>query len=317
MTTSFAELKRSATKDFDKLNEELSKLNVNNQKNEDENYWKPTYDKAGNAYAIIRFLPAPAGEDLPFVRIWTHGFQGPTGKWYIENSLTTIGKPDPVSELNTQLWNVSSDDNSPTRKQARNQKRKLNYHSNIYVIKDSLNPEAEGKVFKFRYGSKIWDKINEQMHPPFEGMTKVNPFNFWEGANFHLRIRQTKGADGKNYPNYDSSAFDQTTSALADDDKLEEIWKQQYSLQEIIDPKNFKSYEELKSRLNLVLAPASVDKDEVSSARSKVVLEEEDTPPWEDAPKQYEKSSPKPVSVATDDDDDDDLAFFKSLAEDE
>ncbi|BCU98398.1 MAG: hypothetical protein CM15mV22_0300 [Eurybiavirus sp.] len=213
----------------------------------DERLWKPEVDKAGNGYAVIRFLPAPNGEDLPWAQVWTHAFQGPGG-WYIENSLTTLGKKDPVSDLNRELWN-SGGEGSPQRAQARNQKRKLNYYSNIYVVKDSANPENEGKVFLYRYGKKIFDKIMESMQPAFEDETPVNPFDLWKGADFKLKITKVAG-----FWNYDKSEFD-APSVLGDlnDKELEGIWKQEHSLSAYTAEDQFKSYEELKERLDRTL----------------------------------------------------------------
>ena len=243
----FAQLK-SQKNSFDKLNAQLQKLSGNQSQQQsygDDRMWKPEVDKAGNGYAVLRFLPAPEGEDMPFVRLWDHGFQGPGG-WYIENSLTSINQQDPVSEYNSQLWNSGVDSD---KELARKQKRRLKYFSNVYIVKDSANPSNEGKVFLYQYGKKIFDKLNEAMNPQFEDEDAVNPFDFWNGANFNLKIRNVEG-----YRNYDRSDFS-SPSALSDDDaELERIWKSQHSLQELVDPKNFKSYDELKTKLYRVLA---------------------------------------------------------------
>ena len=241
---SFASLKKSS---FQDLLSKAENLNKSEAKGPDERLWKPEVDKAGNGYAVIRFLPAPDGEDLPWAQVWTHAFQGPGG-WYIENSLTTLGKKDPVSDLNRELWN-SGGEGSPQRTQARNQKRKLNYYSNIYVVKDSANPENEGKVFLYRYGKKIFDKIMESMKPAFEDETPINPFDFWKGADFKLKITKVAG-----FWNYDKSEFD-ASSTLGDfsDKELEGIWKQQHSLAAYTADDQFKSYDELKERLERTL----------------------------------------------------------------
>ena len=211
----------------------------------DDRFWRPELDKSGNGFAVIRFLPEITGEDLPWVKYYTHAFNGPGG-WYIENCLTSLGQKDPVSELNTQLWNsgVESDKNI-----ARERKRKVNYVSNIYVVSDSVNPQNEGKVFLFRYGSKIFEKLQEVMKPEFKDEEAINPFDFWKGANFRLKIRKVAG-----YTNYDKSEFDSTSPLLGGDDvKLEQLWKSEHSLKEFIDPKNYKTYDELKDRLYEVL----------------------------------------------------------------
>jgi hypothetical protein len=249
MATSFAELRKksaSSLQDLTKKVEDMSKGSGVKDATK-ETYWSPTVDKAGNGYAVIRFLPAPPGEDDPFVRVWDHGFQGPGG-WYIEKSRTTLGEKDPVAEFNSELWNASSDDNSPERKQARAQKRRLAYHVNIYVVKDGGNPENEGKVFRYAVGKKIWDKLAQAMHPEFEDEKPLNPFDLWEGADFKLKIRKVEG-----YRNYDKSEFDDPRPLLEDDEKMELTWKKAHSLKELVDPKNFKSYDELKARLDKVL----------------------------------------------------------------
>ena len=242
---SFASLKKSSFQDLLAKADTLNKSEA--KSGPDERLWKPEVDKAGNGYAVIRFLPAPDGEDLPWAQVWTHAFQGPGG-WYIENSLTTLGKKDPVSDLNRELWN-SGGEGSAERNQARNQKRKLNYYSNIYVVKDSANPENEGKVFLYRYGKKIFDKIMESMKPAFEDETPINPFDFWKGADFKLKITKVAG-----FWNYDKSEFD-ASSTLGDfsDKELEGIWKQQHSLAAYTADDQFKSYDELKERLERTL----------------------------------------------------------------
>jgi hypothetical protein len=295
---SFSDLKRSSSNSLDKLTKELEKLNKGSYSTQDDNYWYPGIDKAGNGYAVIRFLPAPNNEDSPFVRIWDHGFQGPSGLWYIERSLTTLNKEDPVAEYNTKLWNSG---NEADKEIARKQKRRLTYVSNIYVIKDPNNPANEGKVFLFNYGKKIFDKINDLMFPQFEDEPRVNPFDFWKGANFKLKIRKVEG-----YRNYDKSEFDPPAPLFDNDDKLEEVWNKEYSLKELVDPKKFKSYAELKARLDLVLgvdgAPARVN------TRAEDVFEEQSKP----APSLKAKEAP--VSPQVSDDDDEDLEFFKKLA---
>ncbi|MAG49153.1 single-stranded DNA-binding protein [Candidatus Woesearchaeota archaeon] len=220
----------------------------------DERLWKPELDTSGNGYAVIRFLPAIEGEDLPWVKLFSHAFQGPTGQWYIENSRTTLGRgdvgKDPVSEYNTSLWNSGVETDKEI---ARKQKRKLSYYSNIYVVSDSKNPQNEGKVFLFRYGKKIFDKLMAAMQPEFEDESPINPFDFWKGANFKLKIRKVDG-----YWNYDKSEFEAPSAILDDDSAIERIWKEQYSLADFTAPSNFKSYEELKTRLDAVLSGKQV-----------------------------------------------------------
>ena len=261
----------------------------------DERLWKPQVDKAGNGYAVIRFLPASKDEEMPWVRVWNHAFQGPTGQWYIENSLTTINQKDQVSEYNTQLWNsgVESD-----KEIARKQKRKLQYYSNIYVVSDSVNPSNQGKVFLFRYGKKIFDKLSEAMQPAFEDETPINPFDLWEGANFKLKIRKVDG-----YWNYDKSEFDKPSKLNDNDDEMEKIWNTQYSLKDFTAPSNFKSYDELKTRLDAVLTGS------VTTGKSAAQMVEEDSTDF----KPTFKSEPAP-ELASVSEDDDAMNYFEKLA---
>ena len=254
----------------------------------DERLWKPTMDKSGNGYAVIRLLPAPTGEDLPWVKLWNHAFQGPTGQWYIENSLTTLGKNDPVSEYNSKLWNSGVETDKEI---ARKQKRKLQYYSNIYVVSDSANPQNEGKVFLYRFGKKIFDKVMEAMQPAFEDETPVNPFDFWEGANFKLKLRKVDG-----YWNYDKSEFDAPSALLdGDDESLEEVFNKQYSLAEFTSLSNFKSYDELKTRLDMVLSGTVAANTTVET-----LMEDEPTV----KPTVKTKEEPAPTISSVDDDDD-------------
>jgi hypothetical protein len=301
----FATLKNNRSKSLDKLNSQLSQIAQKSYTDPNEGkFWKPSRDKAGNGFAIIRFLPAPNGEDMPFVRLWDHGFQGPTGLWYIENSLTTINKDDPVSELNSKLWNsgVEAD-----KEQARKQKRRLHYIANVYVIKDSANPDNDGKVFLFKFGKKIFDKLNDLMNPQFEDEKPVNPFDLWEGANFRLKIRQFEG-----YANYDKSEFDSSEPLFEDDSKLENVWKSEHSLQEIVDPKHFKPYAELKAKLYRVL---NLTGDQVDGNRKAEdeVDEDLDMSRFSKSESQQEMKQSQSSMDSVDDDDDEDLAKFRSL----
>jgi len=299
--TDFSKLKAmSGKKSLEQLTAELNKFNTNQDKSSDDRFWYPNVDKAGNGYAVIRFLPAPGDEDVPFIRMFNHGFKGPTGSWYIENSLTTIGKQDPVGEYNTQLWNSGIESDKET---ARKQKRKLTYISNVYIITDQQNPENEGKVFLFKYGKKVFDKLNEAMNPQFADEAPMNPFDLWTGANFKLKIRNVEG-----YRNYDKSEFASAGPLSNDDSEMESIWKKCHSLQEFLAPSNFKSYDELKSKLNKVLgldgSPAA--------ARAKAPLLEDE---FGDAPAPKLKAAAAPsFSAADDDDDDESIEFFKKLA---
>ena len=240
---SFADLKRKSQNNFSFLQKELEK--TSSGKNVDDRFWKPEVDASGNGYAVIRFLPAPDGESIPWAKLYSHAFQG-IGGWYIENSLTTLGEKDPFGEFNSRLWNRGDDADKET---ARKQKRKLSYYSNIYVVKDPKHPENEGKVFLYKYGKKIHDKILAAMQPEFQDEEPTNVFDLWEGANFKLKIKKVAG-----YWNYDSSEFDSVSALSSDDSELESTWKSEHSLESFTSKEQFKSYEDLERRLNLVLA---------------------------------------------------------------
>jgi hypothetical protein len=285
----FSSLKRNRNS-FDKLTKAIESINTPAEgSKEDDRFWQPEVDKAGNGMAIIRFLPAPAadGDDaLPWVRVFNHGFQGPGG-WYIENSLTTLNQKDPVSEYNSVLWNSGIEANKEI---ARKQKRRLTYIANVLIVSDPKNPQNEGQIKLYKFGKKIFDKLTEAMNPQFEDEKAINPFDFWDGANFKIKIRQVEG-----YRNYDKSEFESPSQLFdGDDAKLEALWKKEYSLKEFLDPKHFKPYDVLKARLDKVLgldgaAPVSKTK----------AVDDGFVP----------KTSP-------DLDDDEELDYFKSLAED-
>ena len=285
-------LKRSNT--LDKLLNAVKEESAPQEKKSyvDERLWKPELDKAGNGYAVIRFLPAIEGEDMPWAKIWNHAFQGPTGQWYIENSLTTVGQKDPVSEHNTRLWNTGLESDKEI---ARKQKRKLQYYSNIYIVSDAKHPENVGKVFLFRYGKKIFDKLMAAMQPEFPDESPINPFDFWEGANFRLKIRKVDG-----YWNYDKSEFEKPSKLDEDDNKIEEIWKKQYSLNDFTAATNFKSYEELKTRLDAVLSGTVSVGNVVEQMQDEPI----DTP----------KIDTKEVSAPSQESDDDTMDYFQKLA---
>jgi len=280
-----------------KLVKEVEKMN-NNGASGDERTWKLDVDKSGNGYAVIRFLPAPENEDLPFVKLYSHAFQGPGG-WYIENSLTSLGQKDPVSEYNTQLWNNGTDAGKET---ARKQKRKLTYMSNIYVVKDPANPENEGKVFLFKYGKKIFDKLTAAMQPEFEDEEAIDPFDFWQGANFKLKAKNVAV-----FRNYDSSEFAAVSPLLDDDDALEGLWKKQYSLAEIVAADQFKSYEDLKKRLEYVLGSKRPTQDPE--------VFEEDNDRGEAEELVTAAVSAPPTTSTVDKEEDDALSYFAKLAE--
>jgi len=294
----FEALKQSSS-NFDKLTKAIEanlgseNKEQNKSKYQDDRFWKPELDKTGNGYAVIRFLPAVEGEDLPWQRVWSHAFQD-VGGWYIENSLTTLGQKDPVSEENTRLWNTGLDSDKEI---ARKRKRKLSYYANVLIQSDPKHPENEGKVFLFKFGKKIFDKITEAMQPAFEDEKPVNPFDFWKGANFKLKIRKVDG-----YWNYDKSEFEAVSPVAEDDEKIKSIWKQQHALKPFLDPSNFKTYDELKEKLNRT----------ITGVRSTTTADKVDLPP-------QNNSSVKSNEVASTSasDDDDTLSYFSKLAEEE
>ena len=287
----FSKLKRNSNS-FEKLTKAIESTSTNAEagSKEDDRFWQPEVDKAGNGMAVIRFLPAPAadGDDaLPWVRYWNHGFQGPGG-WYIENSLTTLNQKDPVSEYNSVLWNSGIEANKEI---ARKQKRRLTYIANILIVSDPKHPENEGQIKLYKFGKKIFDKISEAMNPEFADETPLNPFDFWAGANFKIKIRQVEG-----YRNYDKSEFDKPSELLdGDDKKLEALWKKEYSLKEFVDPSQFKSYDVLKAKLDKVLGLDGV---------APVSTKAEDT-----------FVTPKATAAAPSVEEDEDLEYFRSLAE--
>ena len=279
-----------------KLVKEVEKMN--NTSGGDDRLWKLDVDKSGNGYAVLRFLPAPDGEDLPFVKLYSHAFQGPGG-WYIENSLTTLNQKDPVSEYNTSLWNNGTEAGKDT---ARRQKRKLTYISNVYVVKDPANPENEGKVFLYKYGKKIFDKLMAAMQPEFEDESPIDPFDLWQGANFKLKAKNVAG-----YRNYDSSEFAQPSPLNDDDEALEALWKKEYSLQDFVGADQFKSYDDLKKRLTYVLG------NSVSTKRlDEEVVNEEETSnvATSNVEEQLTTSSTSKADFA----EDDTLQYFAALA---
>ena len=298
---SFKDLKKQSSLGSltQKLVKEVEKMNTTSG-GADERLWKPEVDKTGNGYAVLRFLPAPEGEDIPWVKMYSHAFQGPGG-WYMENSLTTLGSKDPVSEHNSRLWNSGIDSDKEV---ARKQKRKLSYYANVYIVKDPANPSNEGEVFLYKFGKKIFDKIQEAMQPEFEDENAINPFDFWQGADFKIKIKKVAG-----FWNYDSSEFAAPSALLSDDEALEAIWKKEYSLQELISSDKFKSYDDLKTRLAYVLGNKSKPATVVEEDTFRGELEDlNDT----------RQKAPEPVAVATashDEDEDDALSYFQRLAE--
>ena len=290
---------KSSSSNFDKLTKALEQNlapedQSNKNKYQDDRFWKPEMDKTGNGYAVIRFLPSIEGEDLPWQRIWSHAFQD-KGGWFIENSLTTLSQKDPVSEENTRLWNTGLDSDKEI---ARKRKRKLSYHANILVVSDPKHPENEGQVKLYKFGKKIFDKITEAMQPAFDDETPINPFDFWKGANFKLKIRKVDG-----YWNYDKSEFESVSAIAESDDKIKEIWSKQHALKAFVDPSNFKTYDELKEKLNRV----------ITGDRNASTVENVSLPPKSNGPVKNATVDTQPVAS----DDDDTLSYFSKLAEEE
>jgi len=292
MATSFANLKKRRTTDLEKLQSEIEKINKpqTNFSRDDERFWKAELDKSGSGYAVIRFLPSLDDDKTAFVRVFNHGFQGPGG-WYIENSLTTLGQKDPLSEYNSVLWNSGIEANKEI---ARKQKRRLTYFSNIYVVEDKANPQNEGKVFIFRFGKKIFDKISSMSNPEFEDETEVDVFNMWDGANFKLKIRKVDG-----FSNYDKSEFMTSAPLSEDESEMERVFGEQHDLEEFIDQKSFKTYDELKTRLDTVLGNI-----QTAAMTAPTSVENDDVP--------FDGGTPIPESSTSEDEN---LDYFKKLAE--
>ena len=305
--SNFANLKKQSKLGSltEKLVKEVEKMNTSGG-NEDDRLWKLTVDKANNGYAVIRFLPAPDGEDLPFVKVYSHAFQGPGG-WLIDACATTLNQKCAVCEYNGQLWNSGVDANKEV---ARKQKRKLTYVSNIYVVKDPANPENEGRVFLYKYGKKIFDKLTAAMQPEFEDEEAIDPFDFWKGANFKLKAKSVAG-----YRNYDSSEFAAPGALLDDDDALEALWKKQYSLNEFIAPDQFKSYEEMKKRLDSVMGSKGsrrVDEEVESEEDYRGPVKELD----DDLRSQLNSLAPTKSAFDDEEEADETLSYFAKLAND-
>ncbi len=297
----------------DKLVKEVEKMNTGSQGGTDERFWKPSLGKGDIGSAVIRFLPAPGDEDLPWVKMYNHAFKGPENSWLIDNCLTTTGQSCPICKLNTQLWNSGNERDKDT---VRDRKRKLSYYANIYVIKDPANPENEGKIFLFKFGKKIFDKILNSMQPEFEDEAPINPFDFWAGANFRLKIRKVEG-----YWNYDKSEFDAPEPLMDDDDALEALWKKEYSLSAIVAPDQFKSYDELEKRLNSVLGigkvtPKTSTADEEERYESYAPKQNIEENVMQELEESYRKSKSVDLPKVTSDDDDGDeaLSYFSKLA---
>ena len=294
----FESLKKSSS-NFDAITKALeTKMQPENQqsnnKYQDDRLWKPELDKTGNGYAVLRFLPASNGEEMPWQRVWTHAFQD-KGGWFIENSLTTLNQKDPVSEENTRLWNTGIDSDKDI---ARKRKRKLSYYANIYVVSDPKHPENEGQVKLYKFGKKIFDKITEAMQPAFEDETPINPFDFWKGANFKLKIRKVDG-----YWNYDKSEFEGVSKIKDSDDDIKAIWEKQYALKEFVDPSNFKTYDELKEKLNRV----------IMGQRNTETVENVDLPPHTTT----SVPSGSDVKSTPASDEDDTMSYFSKLADED
>ena len=295
--SSFASLKKSSG-NLETLTKAIEKLNISDSGKSEDKFWRPEVDKAGNGMATFRFLPAPPqdGDDgLPWVKVFSHGFQGPGG-WLIDNCLTTKNQQCPVCEHNNRLWNSGIEANKEI---VRKQKRKLNYIANVYIVSDPKHPENEGQVKLFKFGKKIFDKISEAMNPQFEDEQAINPFDLWKGANFKLKIRKVEG-----YQNYDKSEFDSPSALSEDDAEMEKIWKSEFSLQELVADKEFKSYDALKQRLEKVLGTGNeAPRTTVEQVKAKTF----------DAPKPTAEDSPFKDDLS----EDDDLSYFAKLADED
>ena len=296
----FNDLKKKSKSGIDELIKKMDDQTKAKDGFKDDRLWRPEQDKSGNGFAIIRFLPTADGEDVPWAKVYNHAFQGPGG-WYIENSLTTIGQKDPVGELNNQLWNSGLESDKDL---ARVRKRKLTYISNVYIVSDPSNPQNEGKVFLYKYGVKIYEKIQEAMKPEFNDEEPINPFDFWKGANFKLKLVKKDG-----YWNYDKSEFAPSSALLEDDDELETIYKSLNNLNDFVSPSEFKSYEDLKKRLDYTLGIKGTPKFQ----DPETIDEEEEVEVSRPA---KETTSVRSSASSDDEDEDDALSYFQKLASD-
>tara|TARA_R110001583_G_scaffold77268_2_gene210444 strand:+ start:2167 stop:3075 length:909 start_codon:yes stop_codon:yes gene_type:complete len=301
---SFSNMKKNAKSNIGRLTDEITKLNKGSESYKDDRFWKPELDKSSNGYAVIRFLPAPDGEDLPWARTFNHGFKG-KGGWFIENCPTTVGGKCPVCEANSELWNSGIEKDKDV---ARNRKRRLSYTANIFVVSDPSNPQNEGKNFLYKFGKKIFDKVNESMNPEFEDEDAINPFDFWGGANFKLKVRKVAG-----FINYDKSEFESSSNLLdGDDAKLEELWKNQYPLKEFTDSSNFKDYAQLKSRFESVVSGSGIatSAEEIEEAQREVSSKFGTNNASDDGVAKAEKA------FGDESKEDDALSYFEKLAND-
>ena len=315
------QLRKLRNTDFAKISSEFEKIvNPEAKGYGDNRFWKMEVDKAGNGTATIRFLTRTVkiidGKDvvdeLPWTRVFNHGFQGPTGRWFIEDCPTTIGQPCPACEQNGVLWNSGIE---ADKEVARKQKRKLSYVANVYIVSDPKHPENEGKVFLFKFGKKIFDKIMDKARPTFEDEDPVNVFDLWTGADFKLRQRKVEG-----YPNYDQSVFLEPSPIAESEEEILAIVNQQYLLKDFTDPSKFKSYDELSKKLETVLngkasnpvRDAVEDEDDIPQVRQERPVASES-----------KKVSNTKVSVArsepdlSGDDDDDTMQYFRNLVNDD
>ena len=308
----FSKLKKSSGSNLDKLSKAVVAMGSTERNDDSSEYWKCELDKAGNGYAIIRFLPTPPSDvdsdGLPWVKYFDHGFQGPGG-WYIEKSLSSIGLDDPVGKYNSELWETGVESNKAI---ARNQKRRLHYVSNIFIVKDSKHPEHEGKVFKFVYGKKIFEKVTQAMNPQFEDDKPIDPFDLWTGANFKLKIRKVDS-----YQNYDLAEFDSASPLFDDDDKLEQIWKSEFSLKEILDTKNFKDYATLEARLKRVLGQNNQSKYKTAEDYTTKSLDNIEDENFIKETVAEKKTTASFATAKVDDEDDDDMSYFSKLIGDD
>ena len=304
--SSFSDYLKNRQSAMDNMVQSLQKdINKESRGGDDDRIWKPKMGSDNTGYAVVRFLPGSDVSKTPWVRVYDHGFQGPTGKWYIENSLTTIGQKDPVSEYNSRLWNNGTE---AGKEQARKQKRRTSYYANVLVIKDPANPQNEGKVKLYKFGQKIFDKVMSAMQPEFADEDPVNPFDLIEGANFRIKIKMVAG-----YWNYDASDFERQSPLSEDEEKLEKVFNAQHDVHELIAPEQFKSYEELQTKLNEVLGEGPTAQETTVARQTEAVEEKSE---FDDYFKSETPSSTDTVSNDTSADDDDLESYFKNLAAD-
>ena len=236
-------------RDWNKLNQKQESQQAGQPVNADQRFYKPKFNKDGTFSAVVRFLPGPVkdgNEEISMIKKYSHYFSGPGGK-YDEECLTTISQQCPVCDENKKCWDAGDKQTSRTRA------RVNSGITNILVINDPQAPENNGKVFLYKFGKKIIEKINEAKKPTNPTKKAIEVFSYYEGANFYITGKKTVTAEGQKFTDYTSSSFESNPSAIGDDNYIESIDKQLHSVEEFIKPTNFKSYAALQELFSRVM----------------------------------------------------------------